>query len=162
MKKRIFDVILTVATIVLLLAALTVFCSAENTLIAEGYCVKGQDESGKAVLTNIKWEIYIEDGLGTIYFNIDKSKNDSNTVIHVRQKDGSELVYWKTDHYNTSPWGEYTVNAEPVVTKAVIGEGITEINGAVFAGTKIITVEMPKTVVKIAGASFARMGLLTT
>ncbi len=160
--KKAFRFFVTFTFVVFAAMLFTVLCSAEKKLISEGYCVRGQDGEGNIQTTNIKWAVYNEDGTGVIYFNIDKSLESENTVLYARQKDGNELVYWDTSHYTASPWGEYTVKGEPTVTRAVIGEGITEINGAAFCGSKIATVEMPKTVTALTNNSFARMSKLTT
>ncbi len=161
MKKRVFRVCLTVISVITLFLVLTVFASAEKKLVAEGYCPKGHNDAGQAVLSNIKWEVYNEDGNGVIYFSIDKAKGN-DTVLYAKQKDGSDLIYWKSEHYTATPWGEYTVNGTPVITTAVIGAGITEINGPILAGSKVTTLEMPKSVVTLIGASLARMSVLKT
>ncbi len=162
MKKNIIRMAVSAAVLIILLCAFSVICSAEKKLIAEGYCISGQDGSGKPVSTNVKWEVYDEDGVGVIYFNIDKSVESQNTVLHTRQKDGSDLIYWNDQHYMTSPWGEYTVGGKPTVKKAIIGDGITELDGAPFCGSRVETVEMPRTVVRLKNNSFAKMSSLRT
>lgn len=157
MKKKIFRVVLAVLSAVLLFATLAVVCSAEKTLVAEGYCVKGA--SGAAVPTNVKWEVFAENGEQTIYFSIDKSKEDTNTVLHAKDKDtGADIPYYKEGSGAALPWGAYMSR----LTKAVIGDGITEISGAAFAYSPIKIVEIPKTLVKLSSAAFNRATKLDT
>ncbi len=162
MKKKIFRAFVSVLFTALLFAAFTLAISAEKTFVAEGYCVSGKDGSDKPVNSNVKWTVYNEDGVGVIYFDIDNSKGSDNTVLHARKKDGNSLEFWTRDHYTASPWGEYTVNGSPEVKKAVVGEGITAINGPAFCGSKIETIELPKTVVSLANDALANATKLTT
>lgn len=161
MKKRNICIILTVFMLVVLLAAFSAVASAEKKLVAEGYCVNGQDNAGAPVATNIKWEIYDEDGSGVIYFNIDKSKGDQ-TILYSTKADGTKLTYWKAADHAASPWGSYTVNGSLTVTKMIIGDGITEISGPVLCGSKIAIVEIPKTLVALKGQAFANASKLVT
>ena len=161
MKKRIFRVMLTALSAILLLVALVVVCSAEKTLVAEGYCLtlgtKGATE------TNVKWQIYEENGEQTIYFSIDASKGSENTVLHAKDREtGGMVSYWSAGSGETLPWGKYTAVKNSKVTKAVIGDGITEINGPAFAYSSIKTVEIPKTVVRLNEATFNRATKLDT
>ena len=161
MKKKIFRVVLTALSAILLLAALAVVCSAEKTLVAEGYCVT--KEAGAVVQTNIKWEIFEENGEQTIYFSIDMSKGSTNTILHAKDFDtGANIAYYTTGSGERLPWGAYTVNGDSKVNRAVIGDGITEINGAAFAYSSITTVEIPKTLVKLSSAAFNRATKLKT
>ena len=151
MKKKIFRVLLAAFSAILLLAALAVTCSAEKILVAEGYCVKGA--SGAAVPTNVKWEVFAENGEQTLYFSIDKSKNDANTVLHAKDKStGADIAFYKAGGSDVLPWGAYITK----ISKAVIGDGITEISGAAFAYSSIKSLEIPKSLVKLGYAALNR------
>ncbi len=161
MKKKFFHAMLTVFAVVVIFATLTVICSAEKTLVAEGYCVT--KASGAVAQTNVKWEVYEENGEQTIYFNIDKAIESTNTVLHAKNRDnGNDISYWQNTSGDTLPWGAYTANSGSKVSKAVIGDGITDISGAAFAYSSITTVEIPKTLVKLSSISFNRASKLET
>ena len=161
MKKKIFRVMLTALLVVLILAAMVIFCSAEKTLVAEGYCVA--KASGSVGPTNVKWEIFEENEIQTIFFSIDKSKESTNTVLHAKDKNtGADIPYYKVGSSEALPWGAYTATADTKVKKAVIGDGITEIYGAAFAYSSLSTIEIPKTLVKLNNAAFNRASRLET
>ena len=161
MKKKIFRVMLTALSVVLILAAMVIFCSAEKTLVAEGYCVA--KASGSVGPTNVKWEIFEENEIQTIFFSIDKSKESANTVLHAKDKNtGADIPYYKAGSGEALPWGAYTAVGDSKVEKAVIGDGITEISGAAFAYSSITTVEIPKTLVTLSSEAFNRATALST
>ncbi|MBR3966129.1 MAG: leucine-rich repeat protein [Clostridia bacterium] len=160
MKKKLFRGVCIALSSILLLAALVVACYAEKTLVFEGYCVA--PDNGAVAQTNIKWEIFEENGAQTIYFTIDESKGSKNTVLHAKNRDtGADAAPWTSNCSIVFPWGEYMVGNSKL-TKAVIGEGITEINGAFIAYSSIKTVEVPKTLVKLTTYAFNRALSLDT
>lgn len=160
MKNKLFRVVCITLSSILLMAALVVACYAEKTLVAEGYCVK--PDSGAVAQTNVKWEIFEENGAQTIYFSIDASKGSDNTILHAKNKDtGADAAPWTTNSTQVFPWGSYMVGNDKL-KKAVVGEGITEINGAFIGYSSIKTVEIPKTLVKLGTYAFNRALMLDT
>ncbi|MBO5879543.1 MAG: leucine-rich repeat protein, partial [Clostridia bacterium] len=99
------------------------------------------------------WEVFAENGEQTLYFSIDKSKNDANTVLHAKDKStGADIAFYKAGGSDVLPWGAYITK----ISKAVIGDGITEISGAAFAYSSIKSLEIPKSLVKLGYAALNR------
>ncbi len=165
MKKNFTKIFFALFALILTLSFMTVIASAN--VVDEGYCVSGKDGNGNPVYTNIKWEIIdgTVDGASVrlISFSIDKAVESTNTVLHARQANGEELVYWQGAQHKNAPWGEYTVSTtDPAVTYAIIGDGITEIKGSPFCGSKIETLEIPKSLKTLRTAALGNASKLTT
>ncbi|MBR3966285.1 MAG: leucine-rich repeat protein [Clostridia bacterium] len=120
------------------------------TAVHSGHCI---DPSG-----NIAFEVHSETDGNVLYFFIDENVESDNTVLTCAES-SSHYAAGVPSHL----WYTSDITAA-MIKKVVIGDGITEITGALFHGMSILTtVELPESLTTFnSGYAFARCDKLTT
>lgn len=136
--KKLQKAILTAALVLLTAVLMSVFAFADET----GYT---RDKGGNE--TNIKWTTKTEDKDIVCTFEIDESATDKtpSTVIYGIDPVTGKAAAWSSPIQNG--WGQLTG-----VTKVIIKEGITGLEGGVFDLNRTVKkIELPKSLTSIVG-----------
>ncbi len=140
----------------------------ESGAVHSGYCIDGDGNP-----TNIKFEVYGQSDTGyTIYFFMEDPNGDSVVYPGINTggyfaTDGDKwnCAYNSYAHLSAYYSEEYDVN---LITKAVFGDGITELGGdktarGILSGlTALTTVEFPASLTKMVSATFETCPALST
>lgn len=140
--RKIYSILLVILAVILSVATLSVICSAETTVVAEGWALTAGNENG--VTNDFKWQL---DSEGTLSFYNAGTLNSKELNIDDGNKNS-----WGWSH----PWGSYRAD----IKKIIIPETVETIAGyAIFGNlTKLETVVIKSEKITLHSATGAFSG----